>query len=255
MIPRLLRRCESERTTAKAYQHAQVVTKGLLQQDDLPLEMVAETIVTVCKKENDLTGIEKKMLVRLCNTLRPFVPQSTTPRWPVLLLPAIINSNMLQRVAGYSQFTREFLSQFWPVPSSFAELDAGAIYELFGSKQANFDLLDQQTQTINLVSKALGTNLQLFAPFFESRKVCLSRLWAQIQDVLIVTPNGMARLFGLLQNEVQPSMSAYNAASKNSFHSQERGMPLSKRERQNAESDVSFLNVSIKPLQSDTKQK
>jgi hypothetical protein len=84
------------------------VPKGLLQQEDLPSEIDEKAIGRVCQKREDLSEFEKKALVRLYNTLRPFVPPSTAPRWPVLLLPIVIISDIVQGVADYGQFARDF---------------------------------------------------------------------------------------------------------------------------------------------------
>jgi len=189
------------------------VAKGLLQQEDLPSEIDEETIDRVCQKRQDLSEFEKKALVRLYNTLRPFVPPSTAPRWPVLLLPIIMISNIVQRVASYSQFARDFCPDVRPSHLHSMKVDALAIYELFGSRQANFVLLDEQNQIISSDVRALRNKSTVFQAFFNLqavKSVCVDH-GIEFQDILTVKPNGLTRLFGQLQEKVRPSTSRNRA--------------------------------------------
>jgi hypothetical protein len=233
------------------------VAKGLLQQEDLPSEIDEETIDRVCQKRQDLSEFEKKALVRLYNTLRPFVPPSTAPRWPVLLLPIIMISNIVQRVAGYSQFARDFCPDVRPSHLHSMKLDALAIYELFGSRQANFVLLDEQNQIISSDVRALRNKSTVFQAFFNLqavKSVCVDH-GIEFQDILTVKPNGLTRLFGQLQEKVRPSTSSYDSARKDSFRSQGNAEPLSTRERQSVESEIPIIDASIASLDKDLKQK
>jgi hypothetical protein len=137
------------------------------------------------------------------------------------------------------------------------KLDALAIYELFGSRQANFVLLDEQNQIISSDVRALRNKSAVFQAFFNLqavKSVCVDH-GIEFQDILTVKPNGLTRLFGQLQEKVRPSTSRYDAARKDSFRSQGNAEPLSTRERQSVESEIPIIDASIASLDKDLKQK
>jgi hypothetical protein len=222
------------------------VAKSLLQQEDLPSEIDEETIDTVCQKREYLCKFERKVLVRLYNTLRPFVPSSTGPKWPVLLLPIIMISNIVQRVAGDSQFARDFCSDVLSSHLHSMKLEAVAIYELFGSRQANFVLPDEQNQIISSGAKAIRKKSTVFQTFFNLQAVKSVSVdhGIEFQDILTVTLNSLTRLFGQLQEKIRPSTSRYNAARKDSFRSPGSTKPLSTRKPKSIECEIPNINAS-----------
>ncbi|KAL1926017.1 hypothetical protein VTP01DRAFT_7110 [Rhizomucor pusillus] len=122
--------------------------------DELPEKDQVRTIWT---GDERLTDTETEAIRTIISKLLPFIPR--TKHIAIL------------KITGYHQFVREVSPMVSAGSIHSVRLDATALYEMFGSGDAPFQLYDGNDNPIRNVNDALSNNEAIFGSFFDRAKI------------------------------------------------------------------------------------
>lgn len=100
--------------------------------------------------EDQLSAEEEDSIINIWSLLGPFMPTKEGMDAIALQLPIVIISNIVQQVAGYSEFSREICPTVSPSKIHALPLSAATIFEIMASNavQENFILFDANRRPI-----------------------------------------------------------------------------------------------------------
>lgn len=135
-------------------------------------------------------------------------------------------SNIVQRVAGYSEFTREICPIISPATIHPLAVDAVTVYELMASTthEENFTILDQNNQPVSSPKWARvykNATLTAFLDVEKMKPIC-DDSGLIFQRHLVYRPDDTFALVGELKPCVTPAISYYD---------QRRKMKISRKQR------------------------
>jgi hypothetical protein len=162
----------------------QAVARMLLESNDLQEPVNGGWVKKSGHIGNDFTPDECHTVAHIINALKPYVP----PRRPrttgtgteksiahvCLRAPLVILANCVLRACGYPAFCRSIAPSVAVGGVYALPLSATSIYEIFGSRSANFDIRDSQNQILTDAKKAVTpkeNKRAVFASLFDITRI------------------------------------------------------------------------------------
>ncbi|KAL1931510.1 hypothetical protein VTP01DRAFT_9653 [Rhizomucor pusillus] len=203
--------------------------KLLMSQDELPEKDQLRTIWT---GDERLTDTETEAIHTIISKLLPFIPRT---KHITDMLPFVMLANSILRVTGYHQFVREVSPMVSAGSIHSVRVDATALYEMFGSRDAPFQLYDGNDNSIRNVNDARSNKEAVFGSFFDRAKIheLCGTHGLQFEHCIDVTSFNVARLHGATNKASPegPSCSVQQAKWTLKNHENKRNKGDSGKER------------------------
>jgi hypothetical protein len=172
----------------------------------------------------------------------------------VAQLPIVFIANIVQRVSGYHQFTRDICPVIKPSRIHSFRVDQVAVYEMMASTSVdgNFTIMNNNGKAITSAVWATRDKMSTFGAFFDLPYIqshCNS-YGIEWQHSFVYHPEGTVNLVGQLKSTVHASMSYHEQRQQMSRAAkQPKGSTMTKQKRKSidsASSQISSLSSTLK---------
>ncbi|KAG0166654.1 hypothetical protein DFQ29_000902, partial [Apophysomyces sp. BC1021] len=199
-------------TTRARLNSLNAVAKRLIRSPDIDEEVKKEHVKKISHNKG-LTEEEIIVMLKIVNTIRPFVPKTMqTEEGKAIPTPIasqvsfFILANTILRACGYKDFCMEIFPRIRPSEVHALPLDESILYELFCSSMAGkFTVLTQDRKTVTSVARARLETETMIGSFFnlvKIRKICKAH-GLKFRDRITATDGAIAVLDELSKSVVE----------------------------------------------------